>query len=104
MNAVSANSGSAHKPKEVGQRLLDARQAAQMLGVGESTFHRHRALGLIGPKPIKLGGSIRWDAVELERWIDAACPDAPTWKATQEADRVRTSPQKYMRVGTKRSH
>ena len=26
-------------------RLLDARQAATLLGIGESTFHRHRALG-----------------------------------------------------------
>lgn len=102
MSAVSGNSGSTHQLKEVGQRLLDARQAAQMLGVGESTFHRHRALGLIGPKPIKLGGSIRWDAVHMGQWIDAGCPDSKTWEAIHEADRLRGTPQSSLRILPKR--
>lgn len=82
-------------------RLLDARQTAKMLGLGESTFHRHRALGLIGPQPIKLGGSVRWDALELEKWIDAACPDASAWKAIQEAASSRHASPSVLRYATK---
>lgn len=78
-------------------RLLDAKKAAKMLGLGESTFHRHRALGLIGPEPLKLGGSIRWDRQQLECWIDAGCPDAEAWKAI-EAARARTSSKGNLRM------
>lgn len=84
------------------QRLLDARQAAKMLGIGESTFHRHRALGLIGPDPVRLGGSIRWDRLQLERWIDACCPEADAWKAIEEASRMRNSPKGTLRFVSKR--
>lgn len=69
-------------------RLLDTTQAARHCGMGRSTFLRNRALGLIGPEPVKIGGVIRFDRVQLDEWIDAGCPRAEAWKAMQSSKRV----------------
>ena len=84
------------------QRLLNARQAAQMLGMGASTFQRQRALGVIGPEPVRIGGSVRWDRVAMEQWIDAGCPDADDWKAINQARHVRTYSKDTLSIVSKR--
>jgi predicted DNA-binding transcriptional regulator AlpA len=33
------------------------------------------------PKPIRLGGSVRWNRHEVMDWFDAECPDCRTWEA-----------------------
>ncbi len=76
------------KPSECG-RLIGSETAARIMGIAESTFHRHRALGLIGPEPILIGKRIRWDSVVLHQWIDAKCPSAKAWKAMIDASKGR---------------
>ncbi len=65
--------------------LLTVRELAQKLKVGRSTFHAHNARGLIGPKPIKIGGVVRYYANEIAEWIKAGCPCRSRWIAMQQA-------------------
>ena len=54
-------------------RLLSVKQAAAALGVSESTLWRLAAtVDSNIPKPIKLTGSLtRWDASEIDDWIES---------------------------------
>ena len=49
--------------------LIDRSAFAAMLSMGNSTFDRNRAAGRIGPRPIRMSGSLRWDRREAEMWI-----------------------------------
>ena len=51
--------------------LLTDREAAALLRVGVSTFHRWVAKGLVN-KPLKLGGTSRWPQSEILAVIEAA--------------------------------
>ncbi|KIC40154.1 hypothetical protein RA27_15080 [Ruegeria sp. ANG-R] len=46
-------------------RLLRDTEAATMLRISRSTFHRWVARGIV-PKPLRMGGSTRWWQSELE--------------------------------------
>jgi len=49
--------------------MLDAKAAAALLGVAAQTMARWRCEGG-GPPFLKLGGSVRYDVRDLERWIE----------------------------------
>lgn len=34
------------------------------------------------PKPIRIGGSVKWCVAEIEAWVAAGCPDRPTWECS----------------------
>lgn len=76
------------EPKHVEPRLLPAKGVANLLGLGLTTFQRHRSLKLIGPLPIRIGGAVRWDREELKQWIAAGCPGQDEW---QRAKRLQSS-------------
>ena len=51
--------------------LLDARQAAALLGIGEATLYRQRAAGEI-PQPVRIGvgtALVRWRRADLVEYI-----------------------------------
>ena len=54
-------------------RLLDVRAVAGLLGVSGRHVYRLADSGRM-PRPMKLGGAVRWDRDEITRWIDAGCP------------------------------
>lgn len=54
-------------------RLLDVNDVAEMLGVSSRQVYRLADGGLM-PKPIKLGGSVRWDRNVIDEWVAAGCP------------------------------
>jgi prophage regulatory protein len=54
-------------------RLLDVRAVAGLLGVSGRHVYRLADSGRM-PRPMKLGGAVRWDRDEIRRWIDAGCP------------------------------
>lgn len=37
--------------------------------------------GKIGPKPVRLGKSRRWQSDQVRAWLNAGCPDRATWEA-----------------------
>jgi prophage regulatory protein len=54
-------------------RLLDVRAVAGLLGVSGRHVYRLADSGRM-PRPMKLGGAVRWDRDEIRRWIDEGCP------------------------------
>ncbi|HPD48323.1 MAG TPA: hypothetical protein P5279_13255 [Anaerohalosphaeraceae bacterium] len=60
-------------------RLLDNRLLAEMLCVSQSQLFALRQAGRVPLKPIRLGGSVRYDRRQAEQWIEAGCP--VDWRA-----------------------
>ena len=54
-------------------RMLDVAAVALMLGVSARHVYRLADSGQ-RPRPVKLGGSVRWDRRTIEDWIDSGCP------------------------------
>lgn len=51
-------------------RLLTARDVAEYLNVSPNTIRRMAERGDL-PKPIKIGGVVRWDINAIDRLLDA---------------------------------
>lgn len=60
--------------------LLSAEALADRLGFSARTIWRLRSAARLPPS-LKIGGSIRWRAQEIDDWIEAGCPDAKAWQA-----------------------
>ena len=54
--------------------LLTAPQIAELLQLSTRTVWRLRSAGKL-PNPVEIGGSVRWNRDEIQRWITAGCPD-----------------------------
>lgn len=63
---------------------ISARELAEMLRVSLRQVWRLSSAGKL-PKPLKIGGSVRWDHDEILRWFREGCPDRRTWQAKKEA-------------------
>jgi predicted DNA-binding transcriptional regulator AlpA len=50
--------------------LLDTPRLARELGVGSSTLEKWRLKGS-GPRFIRLGGKVAYDAKDVEAWLEA---------------------------------
>jgi prophage regulatory protein len=73
------------------QLAVSARQLSQMLGVSMRQCWRLNSAGKL-PRPIRLGGSVRWNRAEIQQWFGAGCPDRKTWDA-RKAARVTSTEQ-----------
>lgn len=54
------------------RQLLTARQVAERLGCSWRTIYRNADMGLM-PFGVKIGAMRRWDADELDSWIEDGC-------------------------------
>ena len=61
--------------------LLSAQNLAKRLAISVRTLWRLRTSGKM-PKPVKLGGTVRWRAEEIDAWVQAGCPNANVWEAS----------------------
>ena len=52
--------------------LLTADDVAAMLQVSKRTVWRMRATSQL-PRPVKVGGVVRWRAADIESWIAQGC-------------------------------
>lgn len=59
--------------------LVDSKQVAKLLNLGERTIWRMAHSGIL-PKPMKIGGAVRWSYEEVKAWIEAGCPRDQKWK------------------------
>lgn len=59
--------------------LLDAKEGARLLGIGERFFWSMHSSGELGPLPIRLGKRTLWSKFELENWVKARCPRREEW-------------------------
>jgi len=64
--------------------LVDARELAKLLGAGLRTVRTWDAAGRL-PRPVRIGGAVRWQVEEIRSWIDAGCPCRATWEARRAA-------------------
>ena len=74
------------------KRYLTPIEAAEYLGVGHSTLSIHRMKGT-GPVFIKWGTNVRYDVIELDRWMAA--------NAVTPAPRPETTKRRVGRPGKK---
>lgn len=51
------------------KKLLDVKEVAEMLGVSTVTVHRLKKEGKI--PYIKIGGSLKFDIEDINKWIDS---------------------------------
>jgi predicted DNA-binding transcriptional regulator AlpA len=63
---------------------VTSKQAAAMLSVSYSHFREIDAEGILGPSPIRLGKSVRWDVQELADWMRAGSPNRDKWRAMRQ--------------------
>lgn len=69
-------------PPTNGPIAVDAACLAQMLGLSVRTIRRLDAAGKL-PRPIKIGGAVRWRRAEIELWLEADCPDRQRWESVR---------------------
>ena len=69
-------------------QLWDAKTFGQRLSLSKRQIFRLHSCGKI-PKPLKIGGSVRWIASEIESWLAAGAPERRTWQAMKESERQR---------------
>jgi prophage regulatory protein len=72
------------KARSVREALaISARDLKEMLNVSLRQVWRLNAAGKL-PKPIRLGGSVRWNRQEVQDWFTAGCPARSVWEAKRE--------------------
>jgi predicted DNA-binding transcriptional regulator AlpA len=64
--------------------LLSASDLTVLLKLSLRTIRAMDRAGKL-PKPIRIGGSIRWRRDEILLWIDSGCPNRATWARVRDA-------------------
>lgn len=64
--------------------LIDAKQVAELLGIGRSLLYEMQSAGRLGPMPIRLGRAVRWRKEEIESWVAEGCPSRTRWLASRK--------------------
>jgi predicted DNA-binding transcriptional regulator AlpA len=62
---------------------VTAKDIGVILSVSARTVWRLNSAGKL-PRPVKLGGCVRWNRREIEAWFNAGCPDRRTWDTVKE--------------------
>ncbi|MCQ3950235.1 MAG: hypothetical protein DPW14_10505 [Planctomycetes bacterium] len=68
-------------------RLLRDREVARVLGISRSLVHKRNRMGQL-PMPVRIGRVLRWDANELQHWLDAGLPERGRWEAMKKESRT----------------
>ncbi len=66
--------------------LIDARAAWTLCGLSKSSWYKNLSAGRV-PRPVKIGGALRWRRRELEEWIASGCPALSAWELAQGKSR-----------------
>ena len=53
--------------------FITVEQLAKLIQKSVRSVWRMRSAGQV-PKPVKLGGGVRWRVRDIERWIEQGCP------------------------------
>jgi len=61
-------------------QLLTAQELGALLNLSKRQVFRLNACGKI-PAPIRIGGSVRWLASDIEDWLATGAPDRRTFEA-----------------------
>lgn len=69
-------------------QLLTAKQLGQLLALSKRQIFRLNSCGKL-PKPLKIGGAIRWKLADIALWQDGNCPDRREYEARQKMGAAR---------------
>ena len=53
--------------------LLNVEDLSSLLGISVRTIWRRESTGDV-PKPVRIGGLVRWRRSDIDAWIEAGCP------------------------------
>jgi len=67
--------------------LISAAELGKLLGVNKSTVWNWHSSGRI-PMPVHIGGTTRWKAEEIRRWVEAGCPPRAQWELLRADERM----------------
>ena len=81
-----ARRGAAHGNDRLDVLAIDAVQLGRLLGLSMRTIRRLDSSGRI-PRPVRIGGAVRWRASEIAEWLSAGCPDRQAWEAVKRNGR-----------------
>lgn len=62
------------------QRLLTAKHLGLLLALSHRQIFRLNSCGLL-PKPLRIGGAVRWKLADIISWQDMGCPDRKTFES-----------------------
>lgn len=65
-------------------KLLNVAVLAAILSVSVRQAHRMNKAGLI-PRPLKIGGCVRWREVEIAAWLKCGAPCRAEWEQQRDA-------------------
>ena len=67
--------------KTCGMYLLDSKSMAEFLGVSRKVLHQQLVYSDRIPLPVRLGlgKTLRWNVLEMLKWIEAGCPRRTEW-------------------------
>ena len=65
---------------------VDAHHLASLLGLSLRTIRRLDYAGKL-PRPVRIGGAVRWRVGEIVEWLDAGCPDRPEWERMRSTEK-----------------
>ena len=69
--AGAMTGGGERRPRE--SLLIDVRDVAALLKCSARHVYRLADAGKM-PRPVKLGGLVRWNRAAIEKWISEGCP------------------------------
>lgn len=64
-------------------QLLTAKQLGLMLTLSQRQIFRLNSCGKL-PRPLRIGGAVRWRLADISHWQDLSCPDRREFEARQE--------------------
>ena len=65
--------------------LLSSAELARALGISLRHLCKLESSGHLGPRPVRLGRSVRYDMEEVLAWLAAGAPDRHSWQKCKEA-------------------
>jgi len=68
--------------KEMADRLLTAKTLGEMLSLSKRQVFRLNSCARL-PKPLRIGGSVRWAESTIAKWLAAGAPDRRSFEAMQ---------------------
>jgi len=76
---------------EISAEFLRAVDIQRRIGISPTSWTRWIREGRVGPLAVHIGGGgpPRYRREEIERWIDAGCPNRVTWQEANREARTR---------------
>lgn len=65
------------------QQLLTAKQVGLLLALSGRQIFRLNSCGKL-PRPVRIGGAVRWKLADIDRWQELSCPDRKEFEARRE--------------------